>query len=177
MKLPHSHLRIVAVALCATAALAACGGGSKRNAAPTVATIADQTLEQDTPTGALTVSVADAETSADQLQITLASSDPVLIPMSGLLLSGSGASRTLTVTPAQGATGAATVSLVVIDAAGASTTGTFRVTVNPVLAQFGSLTKTLFAQPAIEDPKRVDNVTFTFDADDDPMAYDELLAD
>ena len=169
-------LKLAAVAVTAAAALAACGGSSPHNAAPTVASIADQSVDQDTPTAPLAVKVSDVETPADKLQITLATSDPAVIPMEGLKLEGSGASRTLTVTPAAGATGSATVSLVVIDAAGASTTVTFKVTVKPVLAQFKALSDSLFAQDDTADPKRIDNVTFTFDADDDPAAFDMLLA-
>ena len=165
-----------ALTLAAAASLAACGGGSTpRNAAPMVAAIADQSVDQDTPTAALAVTVSDAETPADQLQITLASSDPALIPASGLVLSGTGGARTLMVTPASGATGTATVSLVVIDASGASTTGTFKITVKPVLAQFSTLSESLYAQAGTADPQRVDNITFTFDADDNPAAYDALF--
>lgn len=175
MKSIVQHWKITAVAFSAAAALAACGGSSPHNAAPKVATIADQSLDQDTPTAPLSVMVSDVETPADKLQITLATSDPAVIPMDGLQLAGSGGSRTLTVTPAQGVTGTATVSLVVIDAAGASTTSSFKVTVKPVLAQFGALSKSLYAQADTADPQRVDNVTFTFDADDDPDAFDMLL--
>ncbi len=175
----HRSIRMAfwsALTLAAAAGLAACGGGSTpKNATPTIAGIADQSVEQDTPTNALPVMVSDAETPADQLQITLASSDLALIPVSGLVLSGTGASRTLTVTPASGATGTATVSLVVIDNNGASTTGTFKLTVSPVLAQFSTLTESLFAKDATLDPQRVDNVTFTFDANDNPAAFDALF--
>jgi hypothetical protein len=175
MKSIALQLKLAAVAISVSAALAACGGSSPHNAAPKVVAIADQSLDQDTPTAPLSVMVSDVETPADKLQITLATSDPAVIPMDGLQLSGSGGSRLLTVTPAQGATGTATVSLVVIDAAGASTTSSFKVTVKPVLAQFAALSKTLYAQPANADPQRVDNVTFTFDVDDDPDAFDMLL--
>lgn len=165
-----------ALTLAAAASLAACGGGSTpRNASPMIATIADQSVDQDTPTAALAVTVSDAETPADQLQITLASSDPALIPASGLVLSGTGGSRTLTVTPASGATGAATVSLVVIDTRGASTTGSFKITVKPVLAQFSTLSESLYAQDGTTDPRRVDNITFTFDVDENPDAFDSLF--
>ena len=165
-----------ALTLAAAASLAACGGGSTpRNASPMVAAIADQSVDQDTPTAALAVSVSDAETPADKLQITLASSDPALIPTSGLVLNGAGGARTLTVTPASGATGTAVVSLVVIDTNGASTIGTFKVTVNPVLAQFSTLSESLYAQAGTADPQRVDNITFTFDVDDNPDAYDALF--
>lgn len=165
-----------ALTLAIAASLAACGGGSSpRNSAPMVAAIADQTVDQDTPTAALAVTVSDPETPADQLQITLASSDLSLIPAAGLVLSGTGGSRTLTVTPASGATGTATVSLVVIDASGASTTGTFKVTVKPVLAQFSTLSESLYAQAGTADPQRVDNITFTFDVDENPDAFDTLF--
>jgi dienelactone hydrolase len=60
--------------------------------------------------------VADAESTPGDLRITATSSNPTLIPNSNISLGGSGADRTLTLTPADGQTGAATVTVLLRDA-------------------------------------------------------------
>lgn len=59
--------------------------------------------------------ISDAETSLSDLRVTATSSNTSLLPNANLALSGSGANRTLTATPASGQTGAATITLAVND--------------------------------------------------------------
>jgi hypothetical protein len=98
------------------------------NTPPAIAGVADQTVPAGGAAGPLAFTVGDAETPADQLVVTAASSNPALASVS---LGGSGANRTVTVTPAAGQSGTVTVTLTVQDRAGATATDTFAVTVLP----------------------------------------------
>jgi len=99
------------------------------NDAPTITTIADQTIAEDTSTGALAFTIGDVETPPGSLTVTATSSDQTLIPDGNLVLGGSGANRTINVTPALNQNGGpATITVSVFD--GTDTTNTtFQVTV------------------------------------------------
>jgi hypothetical protein len=43
------------------------------------------------------------------------------------------------------------------------------------MTQFSTFTKSVFAQSVDSTPQSLDNVTFNFDVDDDPTAFDGLL--
>jgi hypothetical protein len=101
------------------------------NDAPTISNIADQSINEDGSTGALAFTVGDAETAAANLTVTATSSNPTLVPAGGLVLGGSGASRTITVTPAAGQSGSALVTVTVSDGS-LSATDTFTVVVAAV---------------------------------------------
>ncbi len=85
------------------------------NTAPTISTVANQSVAQSTATGALPVTVGDAELSPAILLASATSSNTTLVPTANIVLGGSGASRTATVTPASGLTGTATITLSVTD--------------------------------------------------------------
>jgi hypothetical protein len=104
---------------------------SKLNTAPTISNIADQTTDEDTATGAQSFTVGDVETSIDYLTITASSSNPTLVSSGNLSLGGSGANRTLNITPAANQSGTATITVSVNDGT-ATVSDTFLLTVNPV---------------------------------------------
>ena len=122
------------LALLATAAtVAGCGGGggsgsapapTPQNTAPVLSAIAAQTINQDTSTPALAFTVSD-DGGLGAVIVSVSSSDKTLIPSYGLALGGSGANRTVTVVPAEDATGTANVSVTAVDARGLSTSVTF----------------------------------------------------
>jgi len=100
------------------------------NTAPTIAAIADQT----TATGVakavtVTVTVGDGQTAAGSLVVAASSSNIALVPNGNLVVTGSTASRTLTVTPAAGQSGSATITVVVTDGGGLSASDSFVLTV------------------------------------------------
>src|SRR5204863_5660369 len=96
----------------------------------TISDIANQTTNEDSAAGPLAFTVADGETAAASLTLTGSSSDTTLVPNANIVFGGSGASRTVTVTPALNQTGTATITATVSD--GSLTVGTsFVVTVNP----------------------------------------------
>lgn len=85
------------------------------NDAPTITTILDQTINEDGNTGPLAFTIGDVETSASVLTVTGVSSNKTLVPDANLVFGGSGASRTVTATPAANASGTTTITLTVSD--------------------------------------------------------------
>ena len=105
---------------------------SSVNTAPTISTVAPQTVNEDTATGSLAVTVGDVETAAGLLTLVASSSNTALVPVANITLGGSGAARTVAVTPVANQNGIATVTLTVTDGSGATAFSTFLVTVDAV---------------------------------------------
>jgi len=103
------------------------------NTAPTISIIADRSINAGTSSAPLAFTVSDWETAADSLTVSCSSSNPILVPGSGIVLGGSGASRTVTVTPEANQTGTATITVTVSDGL-LSTSTSFVLTVNPFFA-------------------------------------------
>ena len=101
------------------------------NDVPTISDVANQATNEDTATGELAVTLGDEETAVADLTLSAISSNTVLVPDANIVLGGSGASRTVTVTPASNQNGSATITLTVSDGT-ASSTDTFVLTVNAV---------------------------------------------
>lgn len=169
----------MAWAVAATSSLVAgCGGGGMHgggNEMPQIAALADASINQDTSTGPIAFTVSDRETAADALTIEVASSDPALLPLEGIVVGGSGQSRTIAVTPAPAVYGSGVVTLTVHDGQGARASRSFRVTVSAVLVSFKDWTTTTYGTTEAELPATVDGFTFQPDADEDPAAFDSLL--
>ena len=100
--------------------------------APTISNVTNKTTLETTTSAAIAFTIGDAETLAADLVVTATSSDLTLIPAAGILLSGSESSRTVTLTPASGLSGSATITLIVTDADLQTTTDSFVLTVHPV---------------------------------------------
>lgn len=99
------------------------------NTPPTISTIAAQQTSEDTAINAIPFTIADAE---DQpLTVTVSSADPLLLPASGLVVSGTGGSRSLAIQPAANRFGTTQVTLGVSDGKSTTTT-TFSVNVASV---------------------------------------------
>ncbi len=96
---------------------------------PTISPVADQHVAENTAPAAIAVTVGDAETPAANLLLTAVSGNPALVPSTGIVVGGSGAGRTVTITPAAGRIGSATITLTVDDTLGMTTTTTFAVVV------------------------------------------------
>src|SRR5262249_39418332 len=105
--------------------------GAPQNTAPTLSAIANQTIPEDTSTSAIAFSVGDAETPAASLNVTASSSNPTLLPNANITLGGSGANRTVTLTPAADQNGTATVTINVSDGS-LTTSSNFVLTVTAV---------------------------------------------
>lgn len=87
------------------------------NTAPTISTIANQTVDKNGSTSQIPFTVGDAETPATALTVTAQSSNTDLVPVFNILLPDKsvGANRTVLVQPALGKEGVATITLTVTD--------------------------------------------------------------
>ena len=101
------------------------------NGAPNISAIADQTTDEDQPTPAIPFTVGDPETAAAALTVTVSSSNPSLAPLSGISLGGSGAQRSVTISPAPDQFGTAVLNLRVSDGL-VTASESFTLTVRPV---------------------------------------------
>ncbi len=99
------------------------------NGPPSISNIADQATAMNTPTSAIAFTVGDDTTAVGDLVVTAGSSNQTLLPNGNITLGGSGASRTITLTPATGQFGTSTITVTVADAAGKTASDTFLLTV------------------------------------------------
>ena len=85
--------------------------------APSISSVPDQLMTEDTVLGPIEFDIADLETAASNLTVTATSSNPILVPnaLENLALGGTGATRTLTIAPATNQFGTAFITLVVSD--------------------------------------------------------------
>jgi hypothetical protein len=99
---------------------------------PTIGGLADLTIDEDGATGELAFAVGDAQTAAAALTVQAMSSNSALVAPEGIVVGGSGANRTVKITPLANAHGTAQITLAVTDGDGESTTTQFLLTVNSV---------------------------------------------
>ncbi len=104
---------------------------STTNTAPTISSIPDTATNENIPTSALSFTVGDTETAASSLTVTGSSDSTILVPNGNIVFGGSGANRTVTVTPATDQSGTATITVTVSDGQ-MSTQVSFLLTVNHV---------------------------------------------
>lgn len=98
---------------------------------PTISTIPPQTIAEDTATMSLPFTLTNPIGNVDALIVTATSSDTTLIPNANIVISPSGATRTVTITPTANLSGLATITITVSD--GVQTVNQlFQVRVNPV---------------------------------------------
>lgn len=148
--------------------LSACGGsGSGGN--PTVSGLMSQTIDQDTPTAPIPFTVSD-DGGVDGLMLSVSSSNNAVVRPEGIVLAGSGANRTVTVTPAEGATGSVTITVGAQDAGGRVGSSAFVLTVRAVEQSISSYTLGTFAQGENDTPAKVSGFTFVQDADESTFA-------
>jgi len=81
--------------------------------APTLSAIPSQTTPKDTATPAITFTVSDSE--SDPLTVSAASTNEALVPVGNIAFDGTGANRTVTVTPAAGVSGVTRITVFVTD--------------------------------------------------------------
>lgn len=111
------------------------------NDAPTISDVANQSTRRNTATGAIGVTIGDVDAGA-VLTLTASSSNTTVVPKANIALGGSGASRTVTITPAADQSGTSTITLAVSDGNGGTATDTFVLTVNdpPTISDVGNQT-------------------------------------
>jgi hypothetical protein len=99
--------------------------------APTISSIPNQITSMNTPTAAISFTVGDAETGAASVTLSNSFTNPSLI--SSVSTSGSGATRTVTVTPATGQTGVSTITVYARDPQNNLVQTSFVLSVSPSL--------------------------------------------
>jgi len=97
---------------------------------PTISSIADQTTNQDEPTGVISFTIDDDKTAKGFLVLSKESSNTALVPLDGIVLGGSAGNRTVFVTPALGQSGVANITITVKDGKNQTASTSFKVTVN-----------------------------------------------
>jgi predicted outer membrane repeat protein len=108
-------------------------GNGSLNTPPTISRLADRTIAAGRSTGPIPFTVGDRESPATDLTVTATSSNRALVPDANIVLGGSGASRTITVTPAPGQSGTTTINMIVQDPGGLEASSSFVLTVTPPL--------------------------------------------
>jgi hypothetical protein len=136
------------------------------NTSPTISSIADQAIPRNGTTGPLSFTVNDAESPAGSLIVTASSGNTTLVPntVSHLSAGGSGANRTVTVTPELNQQGKATITVNVSDTVNTSFT-MFDVTV-------GSPTISAIADQTAVTNTPIPAILFTAtDPESDPLTF------
>ena len=129
------------------------------NTAPTITSIAAQTIGAGSATNSLNFTVGDAETADGSLTVTATSTNPTLAPIANIVFSGTGASRSVVVTPVAGQTGSSTMMLTVSDGALSSVT---EFTLNVVAAP---KVETIVFGDGTDSRSMITSITVNFDSD------------
>jgi|GEM_PF-1863683 len=179
----HKVVRLLPLAVTALV-VAACGGGGgggdmgppppAANTAPTISAIAGKVSDQDMVIGPIDFSIGDNESDAASLTVSATADSTSLIPADAITVAGSGAARTITLTPLEAMTGTVNVSIAVADPQGATTTRTFGVTVNARPASILEWSLTTFAKAENDEVTVMNGYTFEQDADD-PAIFEPLI--
>jgi hypothetical protein len=98
---------------------------------PTISTLTDRTIFEDQQLAPVDFTIGDQETSAADLIVTASSSDSSLVPAANITLSGTGASRTISVQPLPDRNGVVTIT-VTVDDGEQTTQESFQLTVTAV---------------------------------------------
>ncbi|MGI8539274.1 MAG: Ig-like domain-containing protein [Rubrobacteraceae bacterium] len=142
------------------------------NVAPTISAIDDVSIDENTATDELEFTIADDGT--DTLTVGKASSDTELVPLDNIVVSGTGANRTVKVTPVADMNGEATITLTVSD--GDEASGEFKVTVRPVNAKptAGAVEPDAVDEDATDNEVEIDLATGAADGEtpDAGLTYD-----
>ena len=99
---------------------------------PSISNIPNQSTPVDTTLGPLAFTIGDTETPVGSLTVIATSGNQSLIADGSIIIGGSGANRTMAITPSAGQAGAAVITVSVDDGINTAT-DTFVVTVNPLL--------------------------------------------
>jgi hypothetical protein len=85
------------------------------NDTPTISNISNKTIDEDNHTGNIAFVIGDKETPTNSLSLSKTSSNSALIPAGNIVFGGSGANRTVRVTPAANKFGSSTITVTVSD--------------------------------------------------------------
>ncbi|HKX63658.1 MAG TPA: FG-GAP-like repeat-containing protein, partial [Verrucomicrobiae bacterium] len=106
---------------------------SVTNALPTIGAISNQTFAMNSVAGPFSLPLNDPDGPAEQLGLSVATSDLRLFPPGSIQVAGSGSSRSVAFTPAPNEAGAATIIFTVTDPEGGVAMSSTRVTVQSLV--------------------------------------------
>ncbi len=157
--------------------LAACSGGSTGerqavNQPPAVSAIPAMDTVANGPSQAISFSVSDENVNA--VTISVLSDRPELVPEDAIVVVGTGANRSLTITPTVDMTGDAMISVIARDTGGLSASSSFLLTVTAEQKSMQQFARDTFSSPEDDEPALINAVEFSQDADNDDFA--DLLA-
>lgn len=101
------------------------------NDPPAIATISDQIADEDGTTSPIAFNISDIDTSVESLTLLAISSNTSLVPNTNMVLSGSGGTRSLTMTPSANQNGSSSITITVSDGQ-LTASKTFLMTFRPV---------------------------------------------
>ncbi|MDI6034540.1 HYR domain-containing protein [Flavobacterium sp. LB2P84] len=104
------------------------------NTVPTISIISNQSTCPNSAVSDLAFTISDAETVAGSLTLSATSSNQTLLPGANIVFGGSGANRTVSLTPALGENGTSSVVVTVDDGQGGTAISTFIFTVEDNIA-------------------------------------------
>lgn len=99
------------------------------NDAPSITKVADVTGKAGTPTDALKFSVADLDTDLASVSVLAQSDNQILVADGNIIVTGTGADRTVTVYPSAEKTGKAVITLTAIDEGGGTASSSFTLSI------------------------------------------------
>jgi hypothetical protein len=142
------------------------------NDPPTITPIPDQSISANASAGPLSFTVGDVDTPIDALMVTAVGDNAVLIPPNGIVLGGSGANRTIRLTPAANQTGLATITITVREGTTVSAAQiSFRLNV-------GAVPPKITLQPVSQSATVGDQIEFKVEASGTPpLKYEWLFND
>jgi hypothetical protein len=108
------------------------------NRLPTISGITNRLTPQGTSIAAIPFTIGDAETAVSSLTLLSVSSNPTLVANAGIVFGGTGANRTVTITPTPGNVGTANITITVGDGAATAST-TFELSVQAKPSRPGNL--------------------------------------
>lgn len=164
----------LAVAVTATLTMA-CSDSSRPplNVAPTIGGLADISIEANTSSSPVSVTLSDDVTANDALGFMVTSDNDLLLPDGSLVTTIATGGRSLTITPAPGVLGVATLTLTVTDERGASDSTMFALTVTPQSVAFDTVLRSVFDDDANDDPRELGSLDIQ--QGDDNADFSDLL--
>ncbi len=119
-----------------------------QNTPPNITAIANQNTPRGVVTGPISFDVSDGESATADLNVTASSDNVTLVPVANIVTNGTGTIRTITITPAAGQQGSATITVSVTDTANNVTSTNFVLFVGrPSITAMGNLSMLLGGIP------------------------------
>lgn len=133
-------------------------GGAVVDQPPTVSALSDQSVMLGGGPLVVEFTVGDDFTGPMNLAITASSADESLVANEDLVVMGTGADRSLQITPQAGQLGSVMISLRVEDAQAQATEQSFSLTVSPMQVGFGAFVREVFALDADAAPRPINQL-------------------